>query len=595
MDYGNEISSSISFASSSYLSNGSESHLTEAATDPRVSNLEALSLSKLSSSLEKLLLDEEYYDYSDAEIVVEGNVAVGVNRCILAARSHYFHELFRKGSTNMNKEGKPKYLISELLPYGQVGYEAFRVFLTYLYSGKLKPSPREVSICVDDACAHDACGPLINYALELLFVSATFQMKELVLLVQRNLLNFVEKALVEDIIPILVAAFHYQLNQLLSECIQRVAASDLDNVCLEKELPQEVYVKIRSLRLKSKQEAEEGIVESDSKLEKRIRSIHKALDSDDVELVKLLLNESNNVTLDDAYALHYAVAYCDPKVVNEVLSLGLANVNLKNSRGHTVLHVAARRKEPSMLLALLDKGACVTETTSDGQTAVSICRRLTRLKDYNNENKMQGELSNKDRLCIDVLEIRRMRNSSECENQSALSQVTDDYDDLLMKLDYYENRVSFARLLCPAEAKLAMEVADSNIREVDLNESPSIQTKRLKLRLQTLLKTVETGRKYFPHCSERLDKFLAEYEMSDPSLFEEGSPEEQRVKKRRFTELKEELQDAFYKDMAHNNNNNTMNKSSFSPSCSSSSSTPKAAAAAASASVSRYRARSRKK
>ncbi|OMP01740.1 NPR1-1 protein [Corchorus capsularis] len=73
MDYGNEISSSLSFASSSYPSNGSESHLTEAAIDHRVSNLETLSLSKLSSSLEKLLLDEEY-DYNDAEIVVEGNV-----------------------------------------------------------------------------------------------------------------------------------------------------------------------------------------------------------------------------------------------------------------------------------------------------------------------------------------------------------------------------------------------------------------------------------------------------------------------------------------------------------------------------------------
>ncbi|OMO57371.1 putative Regulatory protein NPR1 [Corchorus capsularis] len=66
MDFGNEISSSLSFASSSYLSNGFESRLTEAA-------IETLSLSKLNSSLEKLLLDEEY-DYSDAEIVVEGNV-----------------------------------------------------------------------------------------------------------------------------------------------------------------------------------------------------------------------------------------------------------------------------------------------------------------------------------------------------------------------------------------------------------------------------------------------------------------------------------------------------------------------------------------
>ncbi|XWS30130.1 hypothetical protein CRYUN_Cryun24cG0091500 [Craigia yunnanensis] len=562
MEYGNEISSSSTFASSSYLSNGSG---VEAATsaDPGT-NLEILSLRKLGGSLEKLLVDEEF-DYSDAEIVVEGNVGVGVNRCILAARSHYFHELFRKGR-NDKEQGKPKYLMSELLPFGRVGYEAFKVFLNYLYTGKVKSSPREVSTCVDDTCSHDACGPLINYSLELMYASATFQINELVLLVQRHLLNIVEKALVEDVIPILVAAFHYQINQLLSDCIQIVATSDLDNVCLEKELPQEVYGKIRSLRLKPQQEAEPGAVELDPILEKRIRRIHKALDSDDVELIKLLLKESN-VTLDDAYALHYAAAYCDPKIVKELVSLGMGDLNLRNPRGYTILHVAARRKEPSVLVALLNKGACVAETTFDGETAVVICKRLTRPKDYN-ENKRQGELSNKDRLCIDVLE-RVMRNS-ESENLGVSSLVI--ADDLHMKLDYYENRVSFARLLYPAEAKVAMEIADadSNIREVDLNESPTIKTKRLQLRLQTLFKTVETGRRYFPHCSEVLDKFLVD-DMSDPSLFEEGSSEEQRVKKRRFTELKEELLDAFYKDKADQKNN----RSALSPLSSSSSSTAK--------------------
>ena len=241
----------------------------------------------------------------------------------------------------------------------------------------------------------------------------------------------------EDVIPILVAGFHYQLNQLLSDCIQRVATSDLGNVCLEKELPQEVYGKIRSLRLKAQQEAGPGVVELDSILEKDIRRIHKALDADDVELVKLLLEESN-VTLDDAYALHYAAAYCDPKIVNGLLSLRLANLNLRNHRGYTVLHIAARRKDPSVLVALLNKGACVAETTFDGQTAVVICRRLTRLKDYN-ENKKHGELSNKDSLCIGVLE-RVMRNS-ESENLRVSSQVI--ADDLHMKLDYYENRGEF--------------------------------------------------------------------------------------------------------------------------------------------------------
>ncbi|XP_031256893.1 BTB/POZ domain and ankyrin repeat-containing protein NPR1-like [Pistacia vera] len=580
MENANELSSSISFASSSIISNGSSSH----NTSPELgANLENLSLSRLSGSLEKLLLDDDY-DYTDAQIVVEG-IPVGVHRCILSARSQFFHELFKKGNDASVSEGKPKYLMSELVPFGNVGYEAFNVFLNYLYTGKLRQSPPDVSTCVDAACAHDACRPAIDYAIELMYASATFQMKELVLLSQRRLLNFVEKAFVEDVIPILVAAFHCQLNQLCTHCIHRVVRSDLDNVCLEKELPAEVFSEIKSIRSKPPEDSEPDVMELDSVHEKRIRRIHKALDSDDVELVKLLLDESN-VTLDGAYALHYATAYCDPKIVKEVLGLGLADLNLRNGRGHTVLHVAARRKEPSILVALLTKGASASEITLDGQAAVAICRRLTRPKDYN-EKTNRGQESNKDRICIDVLE-REMRRNSVSGNMSVSSQVI--ADDLHMKLDYLENRVAFARLLFPAEARLAMEVADAystsvytglsaskskgssgNLREVDLNETPSAQARRMQMRLQALLKTVETGRHYFPHCSEVLDKFLDDDIIDIPDAFflEKGTPDEQNIKKTRFMELKDDVQKAFYKDMAENNR-------SVLSSSSSSSSSPKA-------------------
>lgn len=252
---------------------------------------------------------------------------------------------------------------------------------------------------------------------------------------QRRLLNFIEKALVEDVIPILMAAFHYQLDQLLSHCIEKLVKSDLDSGCIDKELPDEISSKIKLLRRKSLQEAESGAEEVDPLLEKRLGRIHKALDSDDVKLVELLLSESN-LTLDDAHALHYAIAYCDPKIVMEVLSLGSADLNLRNSRGYSVLHVAARRKEPSILMALLTRGANASETASDGQNAVSICRRLTRPKDYNEKTK-QGQESNKDRICIDVLE-REMRRTSLSENVSILSPSV--ADDLNMKLDYLENR-----------------------------------------------------------------------------------------------------------------------------------------------------------
>jgi regulatory protein NPR1 len=252
---------------------------------------------------------------------------------------------------------------------------------------------------------------------------------------QRRLLNFIGKALVEDVIPILEVAFLCQLNQLLDQCVERVARSDLDSICLEKELPHAIAERIKSLRPKSQSDDEHNMEALDPLREKRIRRIHKALDSDDVELVKLLLTESE-ITLDEAHALHYAVAYCDPKVVTEVLGLGLANVNLRNYRGYTVLHMAAMRKEPSIIVSLLTKGACALDLALDDQSAVSICRRLTRPKDYHAKTE-QGQEANKDRICIDVLE-REMRRNPMAGDASVSSQTA--ADDLHMKLLYLENR-----------------------------------------------------------------------------------------------------------------------------------------------------------
>lgn len=551
MESGLELSSSLSFASSSYVSNGCSS--------PQEPGPSLDHLSTLCGSLEKLLLNPEY-DYSDAEIVVEG-ISVGVNRCILAARSQFFHEKFKEQKENSLKDEKPKYLLKDLVHFASIGYEVFMVFLNYVYTGKIKPSPPEVSSCVDNVCAHDACRPAINYAVELMYASSTFQIKELVMVVERYLINFVDKATPEDVIPILLVAFHCKSNQLLEHCIQRVARSDLDNATLEKELPHEVLTDIKARRLKSRQGTEQDSIEVDSLSEKRIRRILKALESDDIELLQLLLEESN-VTLNDACALHYAAAYCNSKVVNEVLELDLgADVNLQNSRGHNVLHVAARRKEPSIIMGLLAKGASVLATTRDGHTALSICRRLTRSKDYSEPTK-QGKATNKDRICIDVLEREMIRNPM-IGIMSSSSLVL--ADELLMRLLLFENRVALARMLFPQEAKLAMEIAHAdstseftglsatnglcrNLRG-DLNELPSEQVKRLQERLVALQKTVETGRRFFPNCSEVLDRLL-EDDTLDSLMLESGTPEEQRSKKMRYTELKDEFMKAFNKDKA---------------------------------------------
>lgn len=188
MAHSAEPSSSLSFTSSSHLSNGSVSHnICSSHASDHGPNLEVISLSKLSSNLEQLLLDSDY-DYSDAHIIVEG-VSVRIHRCILASRSKFFLELFKRDKGSSEKEGKSKYCMSDLLPYGKVGYEAFLIFLGYVYTGKLKPSPMEVSTCVDNVCAHDACGPAINFAVELMYASSIFQIPELVSLFQVNILS----------------------------------------------------------------------------------------------------------------------------------------------------------------------------------------------------------------------------------------------------------------------------------------------------------------------------------------------------------------------------------------------------------------------
>lgn len=152
-------------------------------------------------------------------------------------------------------------------------------------------------------------------------------------------------------------------------------------------------------------------------------------------------------------------------------------------------------------------------------------------------------------------------------------------DDMHMRLLYLENRVAFARLLFPSEAKLAMDIAhaertsefsglsskgsNGNLSQVDLNETPVMQKKRLLARMEALMKTVEMGRRYFPHCSEVLDKFM-EDDLPDLFYLERGSLEEQKLKRSRFRELKEDVQKAFNKDKAEFNRNGLTSSSSSS-------------------------------
>ncbi|KAF2309524.1 hypothetical protein GH714_003620 [Hevea brasiliensis] len=387
---------------STAFSYASDRLISQNISSPSVSevspSLELISLPQLSSNLEQPLID-----YNAAEIVVDG-IPVSINRGFLAENNSFFREIFKK-------DGSPSYLLSNLLPFGKVGYEAFQFFLRYFYTGELNPPPLEVSTCVDEECAHETCRPAIDFTVDLMYASSIFNLPELVVHFQGRLVNFADKAYVEDVIPILLAAFHCQSDELLNQCVDRIARSDLDSISIEKELPYEFSKRIELSR-KMPTLHEKAI-------RKAIRKIHKALDWDDIELVELFLRESN-VTLDDANYLHYAVAHCDSEVVHKLLHLCFTDVNRRNSQGYTPLHIAAMRREPSIIVFLLEKGACASDLTFDGRRPLSICRRLTSIKNYNAKTE-QGQLTNKDRLCIDILE-REMRRNPMADDASITSQ-----------------------------------------------------------------------------------------------------------------------------------------------------------------------------
>lgn len=217
--------------------------------------------------------------------------------------------------------------------------------------------------------------------------------------------------------------------RLLDRCIDIVAQSNLDMVTLEKRIPPNIVKQIMEDRVIL------GYPHADNVTNIHARRIHRALDSDDVELVRMLLKEGHT-TLDDAYALHYAVEHCDSKITTELLDLELADVNHRNSRGYTVLHVAAMRKEPKIIISVLTKGARPSDLTQDGRKAMQIAKQMTKYADYYKVLE-EGKASPKDRLCIEILEQAERRDPLVGEASVSLAIAG---DDLRGKLLYLENR-----------------------------------------------------------------------------------------------------------------------------------------------------------
>lgn len=265
-----------------------------------------------------------------------------------------------------------------------------------------------------------------RYSLEFVFTASIISL-------QRNLMDVLDKATADDVLMVLTVANKCgpECESLLERSINIVVQSDLDIITLDKALPHQIMKQINDSRIELGLQSPE----SNTFPDKHVKRIHRALESDDVELVRMLLKEEHT-NLEDAYALHYAVAYCDSKTTIELLDLAIADINQRNPRGFTVLHVAAMRKDPKIIVSLLTKGARPSDLTSDGRKALQISKRLTRAIDYY-KSAEEGKATPKDRLCIEILEQAERRDPLLGEASMSLAMAG---DDLRTKLLYLENR-----------------------------------------------------------------------------------------------------------------------------------------------------------
>lgn len=566
MDTRTAFSDSNDISGSSSICNASIETL--ASSEPSATELQ--SLRRLSENLDSIFDSPNFDSFADAKISVSDGREVSVHRCVLSARSSYFKNLFSSSSAAAAAVGKeqknPKFELKELARDFNVGFDALVSVLAYVYGGKVRSLPRDACSCVDDDCSHTACRPAVDFMVEVLYVSYTFEISELVALYQRHLLEILDKVATDDILVILSVAniCGKASEKLLTMCVDIAVKSDIDSITLEKNLPQDVVKQIMDSRLELQSDGQ--LEAGNSFPDKHVKRIHRALESDDVELVRMLLKEGHT-TLDDAYALHYAMAYCDAKTTTELLDLGLADVNLRNGRGYTVLHVAAMRKEPNIIVSLLTKGARPLDLTLDGRKALQISKRLTRAVDYRKSTE-EGKSSPKDRLCIEVLEQAESREPLLGEASVSLAIAG---DDLRVKLLYLENRVALAKLLFPMEAKVAMDIAQvdgtseyllANIQSknsagaqgttMDLNDAPFRMKEEHLNRLRALSRTVELGKRFFPRCSEVLNKIMDNDDLSELAFVGNDTAEERLLKKRRYMELQDLLSQAFTQDKEEN-------------------------------------------
>ncbi|XP_068494021.1 BTB/POZ domain and ankyrin repeat-containing protein NOOT2 isoform X1 [Phaseolus vulgaris] len=410
------------------------------------------SLRSLSLDYLNLLINGQAF--SDVTFQVEGRL-VHAHRCILAARSLFFRKFFcgPDSPPGLDPAAASRAAAASgarppgVIPVNSVGYEVFLLLLQFLYSGQVSIVPQKHEArpnCGERGCWHTHCTSAVDLALDTLAAARYFGVEQLALLTQfevvdgqKQLASMVEKASIDDVMKVLIASRKQEMQQLWSTCSHLVAKSGLPPEVLAKHLPIDVVAKIEELRLKSSlarrsmlplrhphQHPDLGAADME---DQKIRRMRRALDSSDVELVKLMVM-GEGLNLDEALALHYAVESCSREVVKALLELGAADVNFPaGPAGKTPLHVAAEMVSPEMVAVLLDHHADPNVRTVDGVTPLDILRTLT--SDFLFKGAVPGLTHiepNKLRLCLELVQSAALVLSREEGNNNNHANNTND-------------------------------------------------------------------------------------------------------------------------------------------------------------------------
>ncbi|KAL5976885.1 hypothetical protein ACLOJK_021220 [Asimina triloba] len=126
--------------------------------------------------------------------------------------------------------------------------------------------------------------------------------------------------------------------------------------------------------------------------------------------------------------------------------------------------------------------------------------------------------------------------------------------------------VSLMKILFPMEVKVAVDLAQVDTTAplmitssstiipgnqsvpVDLDTIPIEVKEEHVIRMRALLKTVELGKRFFPHCSAVLDKIIDDDEIVELANLDHETPERQELRRQRFSEIQYRMIQAFNED-----------------------------------------------